>query len=65
MTEHLAPSDRGVTMFRAMLREAMTTVEQGRDPMNVIRDPKENRLVQFGSHQHDVVPPLHFAASAE
>jgi len=65
MTENLAPSDRGVAMFRAMLREAMTAVEQGRDPMNVIHDPKDNHLVQFGTHQHDVVPPLHFAAAAE
>ncbi|HEY1504422.1 MAG TPA: hypothetical protein VGF92_08990 [Stellaceae bacterium] len=65
MGENLAPSDRGVAMFRTMLREAMTAVEQGRDPMNVIRDPKENRLVQFGTHQHDVVPPLHFTAAAE
>jgi hypothetical protein len=65
MTEHLAPSDRGVAMFRAMLREAIAAVEQGRDPINVIRDPKDNRLVQFGTHQHDVVPPLSFAAAAE
>ena len=62
-TEHLAPSDRGVAMFRAILCEAITAVERGRDPINVIRDPKENRLLQFGTHQHDVVP-LHFAIAA-
>lgn len=36
-----------------------------RDPINVTRDPKENRLGQFGTHQHDVVPPLTFATAAE
>jgi len=63
-TEHLAPSDRGVAMFRAILCEAITAVERGRDPINVIRNPKENRLLQFRTHQHDVVPPLHFAIAA-
>jgi 5,5'-dehydrodivanillate O-demethylase len=65
-TEHLAPSDRGVTMYRAMLRDALRDVAEGRDPIGVVRERRDHQLMQFGTHQHDVVPPLHtFAAAAE
>ena len=65
-TEHLGPSDRGVIMYRSVLRDALRDVEEGRDPIGVVRDPREFGLIQFNTHQHDVVPPLHqFAAAAE
>jgi hypothetical protein len=56
--EKLAPSDRGVIMFRQMLREAIDAVEAGRDPVGVIRDAKDDKPIYFGTHQHDVVPPV-------
>ncbi|HLG73982.1 MAG TPA: hypothetical protein VK009_26485, partial [Chloroflexota bacterium] len=37
--EHLSYSDRGVAMLRRMLRENIDRVEQGLDPLGVIRDP--------------------------
>ena len=37
--EHLATSDRGVAMFRRLLREAVAAVERGDDPPGVVRDP--------------------------
>jgi 5,5'-dehydrodivanillate O-demethylase len=37
--ERLAASDRGVVMYRGMLRREIEKVEQGMDPMNVFRDP--------------------------
>ena len=37
--ERLAASDRGVVMYRDMLRREIKKVEQGLDPMNVFRDP--------------------------
>jgi 5,5'-dehydrodivanillate O-demethylase oxygenase subunit len=58
-SEHLAPSDFGVTMFRSMLRDAIRTVADGRDPIGVIRNPRDNELIAFDTHQHDVVPPLY------
>jgi 5,5'-dehydrodivanillate O-demethylase oxygenase subunit len=58
-TEHLAPSDFGVTMFRTMLREAIRDVQQGRDPIGVIREGHDHELIRFDTHQHDVVPPLY------
>jgi 5,5'-dehydrodivanillate O-demethylase oxygenase subunit len=40
--EHLGASDRGVILFHKMLFEQMDIVEEGGDPMGVIRDPAEN-----------------------
>jgi 5,5'-dehydrodivanillate O-demethylase len=37
--ERLAASDRGVVMYREMLRREIEKVAQGLDPMNVMRDP--------------------------
>ena len=38
-TEHLAHSDRGVVLLRKVVRENIERVQQGLDPMGVIRDP--------------------------
>jgi 5,5'-dehydrodivanillate O-demethylase len=37
--ERLATSDRGVVMYRQMLMREIAKVQQGEDPMGVIRDP--------------------------
>jgi hypothetical protein len=37
--ERLAGSDRGVVMYREMLRREIKKVERGLDPINVFRDP--------------------------
>ncbi len=37
--EHLGVSDGGIIQMRQMMREAMKAVEQGKDPMCLIRDP--------------------------
>lgn len=51
-------------MFRNVLRVALRDVAAGRDPIGVIRDPKQNQLIRFDSHQHDVVPALYEFAPA-
>jgi 5,5'-dehydrodivanillate O-demethylase oxygenase subunit len=56
--EHLAASDRGVTMYRELLREAITAVEGDRDPMNVFRDPADDRIVELDTHMFAFTPPL-------
>jgi 5,5'-dehydrodivanillate O-demethylase oxygenase subunit len=38
-TEHLSYSDRGVAMFRKLTKEQVERVQQGLDPMGVVRDP--------------------------
>jgi 5,5'-dehydrodivanillate O-demethylase len=40
--ERLGESDRGVIMFRDLLKRQLRVVEDGGDPMNVIRDPADN-----------------------
>jgi hypothetical protein len=37
--EHLSYSDRGISMFRKLTREQIARVQQGLDPMGVVRDP--------------------------
>jgi 5,5'-dehydrodivanillate O-demethylase len=43
--ERLAETDRGLVMFRTMLKEQMKIVEQGGEPMNVFRDPEQARFI--------------------
>ena len=56
-TEHLASSDQGIIMMRKMVRDSIDAVRQGKDPIGVIRDPKENQLITFDSSR-DIVAPL-------
>jgi 5,5'-dehydrodivanillate O-demethylase len=37
--EHLATTDRGVVMLRQMMEREIAKVEQGVDPIGVVRDP--------------------------
>jgi 5,5'-dehydrodivanillate O-demethylase len=37
--EHLSYSDRGVVLFRRMVKEQIETVQRGEDPIGVFRDP--------------------------
>jgi 5,5'-dehydrodivanillate O-demethylase len=41
-TEHLGESDKGIILYRRLLRDQMALVEQGGDPMNTFRDPALN-----------------------
>ena len=40
--EHLTAADQGVILLHKLLFENMNRVEQGEDPMGIIRDPAEN-----------------------
>ena len=40
--EHLGQSDKGIMLYRKMLEEALSAIEQGGDPKGVIRDKKKN-----------------------
>ncbi len=37
--EHLATSDRGVAMFRRLVRKGIQDVQAGKDPMGIVRTP--------------------------
>jgi len=45
--ERLVASDRGILLYRQMLAEQLSLVEQGCDPMGVIRDPALNQQINF------------------
>ena len=43
--ENLGTSDTGITMLRHLLREQIKRVEDGLDPMNVMRDARANHTI--------------------
>jgi 5,5'-dehydrodivanillate O-demethylase len=44
-TEHLGVSDEGVIQLRRMFKESIEAVQQGRDPVGVVRDPAKNQMI--------------------
>lgn len=45
--ERLGTPDKGITMYRRMLLRELARMEQGDDPMNVLRDPAKNVCVRL------------------
>ncbi|HVB15063.1 MAG TPA: hypothetical protein VNF04_00870, partial [Stellaceae bacterium] len=43
--EHLGTSDTGIAMLRHILREQLRRIDEGLDPINVVRDPEANRRI--------------------
>jgi 5,5'-dehydrodivanillate O-demethylase len=46
--EHLGIGDEGIIALRKLLREQIERVQQGLEPMGIIRDPEKNRLIDLG-----------------
>jgi 5,5'-dehydrodivanillate O-demethylase oxygenase subunit len=46
-TELLGASDRGITMFRKLLRDQIERVRRGEEPEGLIRDPALNTSISF------------------
>ena len=46
-TENLGASDKGVAMYRRVLKREIKKVEQGEDPMGVLRDPQRDRRIDL------------------
>ena len=46
--EHLGVGDEGVIELRKLLREQIERVQQGLDPIGLIRDPEQNQLIDLG-----------------
>ena len=45
--EHLGVGDEGIILLRKVLREQIEVVRNGGDPLGVVRDVKQNRLIEF------------------
>jgi 5,5'-dehydrodivanillate O-demethylase len=49
--ELLGESDRGITLFRKMLREQIDLVGRGGEPIALVRDPAINRVIEFATSE--------------
>jgi 5,5'-dehydrodivanillate O-demethylase oxygenase subunit len=45
--EHTGASDYGIALVRKMLLEQIDVVQEGGDPMGIIRDPERNRVIEL------------------
>ena len=52
-TEHLGESDKGIILYRRLLRQQMKIVEDGGEPMNTFRDPAKNVSVHVPTENDD------------
>jgi 5,5'-dehydrodivanillate O-demethylase oxygenase subunit len=46
--EHLGAGDEGIIELRKLLREQIERVQQGLDPIGIIRDPAKNKIIDLG-----------------
>jgi 5,5'-dehydrodivanillate O-demethylase len=45
--ENLGSTDKGIAMYRKMLRRELKKVEEGQDPMAIVRDPVKNQCIDL------------------
>jgi 5,5'-dehydrodivanillate O-demethylase len=45
--EHLGAGDKGIAMWRQLLKEQIDAVQAGRDPICTVREPQKNALIAF------------------
>jgi 5,5'-dehydrodivanillate O-demethylase oxygenase subunit len=45
--ELLGASDRGVVMYRRLLKEQILAVQRGEEPVGVVRDPAKNESIHI------------------
>ncbi|MQA85303.1 MAG: Rieske 2Fe-2S domain-containing protein [Streptosporangiales bacterium] len=50
--EHLGTSDKGVIMYRQLLQSEMAKVEDGKDPLGVLREPPADGIVELPQEEH-------------
>jgi 5,5'-dehydrodivanillate O-demethylase len=46
-SENLGASDKGIAMYRRVLKRELKKMEQGEDPMGVVRDEKRNQRIDL------------------
>ncbi|MGH7832016.1 MAG: aromatic ring-hydroxylating dioxygenase subunit alpha, partial [Candidatus Binatia bacterium] len=45
--EHLGETDRGIIMFRKLLRDQIRIVQNGGDPIGINRDPEKDETIRL------------------
>jgi len=51
--EHLGESDRGIILFRKMLKEQIEIVQRGGEPRGLVRDPEKNKCIELAGWQNE------------
>lgn len=46
-TEHLGVTDEGVILLRKLFKQSIEAVQQGKDPIGIIRDPAKNEILRW------------------
>src|SRR4029079_13965711 len=54
--EHLGAAHRGIILLRKLLAEQIKIVEQGGEPMALVRDPAKNHIIEFHSSSNSSSP---------
>ncbi|HEY6366696.1 MAG TPA: Rieske 2Fe-2S domain-containing protein [Candidatus Binatia bacterium] len=54
--EHLGVSDEGVILLRRLFKQCIEAVENGQDPVGVIRDPGKNEIIRLVPGEYKVNP---------
>ena len=45
--ERLGAGDEGIILFRKILKQQIEIVQNGLDPMGMIRDPEKNQIIEL------------------
>ena len=56
-SEHLGATDQGIIMFRKLLADQIDIVENGGEPMALVRDEARNQIIEFPSRSRAAVAP--------
>lgn len=54
--EHLVSSDTGVARLRKLLRLQLQAIDEGRDPINVVRDESRNHRIETSAYNTVLAP---------
>jgi 5,5'-dehydrodivanillate O-demethylase len=55
--EHIGHGDRGIVMFRRMLKEQIEIVQKGGEPFGIIRDPAKNTILHIDVYNEAIGLP--------
>jgi 5,5'-dehydrodivanillate O-demethylase len=53
-TEHLGVTDEGVILLRKLFKQSIEAVQNGQDPMGIIRDPVKNEILRWVPGEYKV-----------
>jgi hypothetical protein len=54
--ENLVSSDKGVSLLRRTLKRSLDLMREGKDPLNIVRDPETNHAIE--THAYNTVRPV-------